>query len=88
MGVTYEPDHFDIRDIDGDGRAEILMRIETYNSEISPIPQAWRKRYGFKTNFIVIKYERGKLQVRDQDSYGKLIPPVGWRKELLENKEQ
>jgi hypothetical protein len=60
------PWHFDIRDIDNDGLPEILMRIETYSYHVYPIPKKWQKRYGFKTNFIVIEYEKGKLKVRDQ----------------------
>lgn len=60
------PAKFDIRDIDNDGLPEILMRIETYNYDVYPIPKKWTKRYGFKTNYIVIEYEKGKLIVRDQ----------------------
>jgi hypothetical protein len=63
---TNNPDLFDILDIDGDGLSEILMKIQTDKNRFYPIPKEWTKRYGFKTNYIVIELEKGKLRVRDQ----------------------
>ncbi len=59
------PEQFDIRDIDQDGLPEILMRIQTYNLRPYPIPKKWKRKYGIKTNKIIIEYSNGRLLTRD-----------------------
>jgi hypothetical protein len=62
---SSQPEQFAIRDIDHDGLPEILMKIETYNAEVYPIPRKWKHLYGIKTNHIVIEYQNGRLITRD-----------------------
>ncbi len=60
-----QPDQFDIRDIDGDGLPEILMRIQTYNSKSESIPAKWYNEYGIKSNLILIEYTDGEIKIKD-----------------------
>lgn len=60
-----QPGQLDIRDFDTDGLPEILMRIQTYNNEADPIPITWQKKYGFKSNRIMIDYTTGQLKIKD-----------------------
>ncbi len=48
--------NFSIKDYDDDGLPEIFMKIISKN---------WTKKYGIKSNYIVIEYENNKLIVWD-----------------------
>ncbi len=61
-----QPEKFNISNIDSDPLPEISMNIESQNDELSQIPEKWQKEYGIKTNFIIVQYETGKLNVKDQ----------------------
>lgn len=61
-----QPDQFRIADVDEDGKDEILMWIGTYNGVEYDIPRSWRRKWGFRTNHIVIEVEDGNILVRDQ----------------------
>ncbi len=60
-----QPEQFDIRDIDNDGLAEILMRIQTYNGESEQLPAKMKKDFNIKSNRIVIEYADGQIKIRD-----------------------
>jgi hypothetical protein len=62
-----QPDHFSIRKIDGE-LSELLMEANTYNGEPYPLPKAWKRRFGLKTNFVAVSFPRGRLRVRDWPS--------------------
>lgn len=61
-----QPEQFNISNIDEDPLPEITMKIQSYNGELSKIPKEWQKEYGIKTNFIVIQFQNGRLEVSDQ----------------------
>ncbi len=63
-----QPDQFDIRDTDGDGLPEIVMRIQTYNGNAEKIPKKWKRDYGIKSHYIVIEYAEGEIRIRDYTS--------------------
>ena len=62
---STQPEQFNISDIDKDGRAEIFMKIQTYNWELYPLPRKWKRLFGIKSNYIIIEFENGKLITRD-----------------------
>ena len=67
MGVdNSQPEQFNIHNIDKDVMPEITMTVESYNGQCVEIPKKYTEDYGFKTNYIVIQYEGGKLKVSDQ----------------------
>lgn len=66
-----QPEQFDIRDTDGDGLPEVLMKIQTYNLRPYPIPKKWKRKYKISTNHIIIEYDNGKLITRDQNPKSK-----------------
>lgn len=59
------PDHFYIKDYDGDNLPEIFMEIYTYNGRKSPLEKSWIKEYRIKTNYILFDYHNGKMNVMD-----------------------
>ncbi|MCX6297436.1 MAG: hypothetical protein NTX97_15530, partial [Bacteroidetes bacterium] len=61
-----QPEQFNISNIDSDPLPEITMKIQSYNATLSAIPQKWQKKYGIKTNTIIIQYVNGQLKVSDQ----------------------
>lgn len=59
------PEQFDIRDVDKDGLPEILMQIQSYNGSLEEVPREWAKKYGVKTNYIVLEFVEGQIKARD-----------------------
>ena len=57
---------FNIHNIDNDILPEITMTVESYNGQCVKISPKYTADYGFKTNYIVIQYEGGKLKITDQ----------------------
>lgn len=56
------PWHFGVEDYDNDGLPEIFMEISTYNSDIDSVAYP---SYNIFSNYILIEFENGKLQVKD-----------------------
>ncbi len=62
------PDHFAIGRFEGSPLPQIFMEVGTYNGEEFPIPRKWTRKYGFRTNRILVSFEKGKLKVRDRQA--------------------
>lgn len=54
-----------VGDHDGDGVADLLLTIETYNGEHLPIPRRWKRRYRIRTHQVLATFRAGRLRVRD-----------------------
>jgi hypothetical protein len=68
LGVdNSKPEQFNIGDIDKDGLPEITMLIQTYNDKTLLIAKEWRKKYGIKTNRIIIEFNGKELIVKDNN---------------------
>jgi len=60
------PDHFAIGRFEGSPLPQIFMEVATYNGEEFPIPRKWTRKYGFRSNRILVSFEKGKPKVRDR----------------------
>jgi hypothetical protein len=58
------PDDFDVR-VGADGVAALFMHVATYAGSDQPIPAAWRRAYGIRTNRIVVDLRTGVVRATD-----------------------
>jgi len=58
------PDAFDVR-VGPDGVAAFFMHVATYAGTDEPIPIAWRRAYGFRTNRILVDLRSGAVHATD-----------------------
>jgi hypothetical protein len=59
------PEHFDVRDVDGDGASDLVMEIGTYGGRNEPIPVEW-KRLGVRSHRVVVHFPRGRMRVENR----------------------
>ncbi len=59
------PDHFDVRDTDGDGAADLLMEIATYGGRNEAIPEVWTRR-GVHSHHVVLHFNRGRMRIENR----------------------
>ncbi len=69
--------HFNIKDYDLDGKAEIFMEINTYNYHKYPIDKGWTKKYGIRNNYILVDFENERVHYKDW------LPPQVLAKNIL-----
>src|SRR5688500_772757 len=56
---------FSVGDFDGDGLDDLRLEIQTYNGEPDRIPRRWTRRYGIRSNNILLSFVGGRPRARD-----------------------
>lgn len=60
-----QPNIFFIKDYDCDGLPDIFMNIYSYNGMDAEIPGKIKKKYGIKTNRIIVGFKNGTIKYSD-----------------------